>query len=343
MKVPLARGPLSQRVADVLHGQPRTNDIPAPDDDDIADDDVQIALWTLFELHYRGFDDASSDLEWDPYLLRLRGHLERRLEDQVRDAVAPMIRGVDLGSGDDPEHLGVRLLAFIERDDGPSVAEWLQRHARREDVLAFLRQRSVYHLKESDPHSFVLPRLEGAAKVALGELQYDEYGAGRPDRLHSTLFGDALEGAGLDRRYGAYVDEATAETLATNNVVSMFCLQRRLRGAAMGHLAAFEATSSLPCRKIARGIERVGLPEVVAVYFDEHVEADAVHEQVAARDICGSLVAADPRQRDEVLIGAAACLHLDALAGQRFLRDRGTRGRPRDTGKEASWPVLQVR
>ena len=87
----------------------------------------------------------------------------------------------------------------------------------------------------------------------------------------------------------------------------------------MGHLAAFEATSSVPSRKIAAGIERVGLPDSVAAYFHEHVEADAVHEHVAIRDICGHLVADDPSLSDDVLFGAASCLHLAALSGAELL------------------------
>ena len=96
-------------------------------------------------------------------------------------------------------------------------------------------------------------------------------------------------------------------------------LSRRLRGAALGHLAAFETTSSVPCRRIAGGIERLGLPEVTAAYFHEHVEADAVHEQVAIRDICGGLVDEHPELRRDVLFGVAACLHLDVLAAEGLL------------------------
>ena len=158
-----------------------------------------------------------------------------------------------------------------------------------------MTQRSLYHLKESDPTAFVLPRLDGPAKAALAELLYDEYGGGRPDRLHATLFARALEGCGLDPAYGAYVDLTPGYTLAVNNAMSLFGLHRRLRGAALGHLAAFEATSSLPCRRIASGIRRLGLPDAVWDYFDEHVEADAVHEQVALRNICGTLVAGRAR------------------------------------------------
>jgi hypothetical protein len=75
----------------------------------------------------------------------------------------------------------------------------------------------------------------------------------------------------------------------------------------------------VPSRKVAAGIERVGLPDTVAAYFHEHVEADAVHEQVAARDLCGSLVVSDPALRDDVLLGAACGLHLDALSGRELL------------------------
>jgi hypothetical protein len=183
----------------------------------------------------------------------------------------------------------------------------------------------------------VLPRIDGPAKVALAELQYDEYGAGRPDRLHSTLFGDALEGCGLDRRYGAYVDQIPGHTLAVNNVMSLFGLHRRLRGACMGHLAAFESTSSVPCRRIAGGVERVGLPDVVAEYFYEHVEADAAHEQIAVRDICARLVADDPTLREDVLFGAAACLYLDALAATALLAGwTRASGRTADVARIAS-------
>ena len=87
----------------------------------------------------------------------------------------------------------------------------------------------------------------------------------------------------------------------------------------MGHLGAYEATSSIPCRKYAGGVRRLGLPEVVAAYFDEHIEADAVHEQLAFRDICGALVASGQAEERDVVLGAAACLLLDAVVGDLML------------------------
>ena len=80
----------------------------------------------------------------------------------------------------------------------------------------------------------------------------------------------------------------------------------------MGHLAAFEMTSSLPSRKMAQGLDRLGLAGPMAAYYDEHVEADAVHEQLAARDICGTLAEDEPDQVPEILFGAFTCLDLEA-------------------------------
>src|ERR1044072_2732129 len=110
-----------------------------------------------------------------------------------------------------------------------------------------------------------------------------------------------MEASGLRPERGAYIDEAPVEALEQNNAVSMFGLQRRLRGAALGHLAAFEATSSLPSRRMVQGLERLGFPPEMVGYYAEHVEAAAVHEQVALRDVCLRLV--EEEDRKSVVLG----------------------------------------
>ncbi|HEX6515737.1 MAG TPA: iron-containing redox enzyme family protein [Nocardioidaceae bacterium] len=323
MKLPSARGPLSAAVVEVLSGGGHmardravrlVGALPA-DTDLLADDDLHLSLWLLFEQHYQGFEGVAEELEWDPDLLALRRELERIFEAELRRVTAGRVSEAVEADGDVAE----RLFALTEAFDGPSVAAYLQREATLEQYREFLVHRSVYHLKESDPSSFVIPRLTGKPKAALVELQYDEYGGGRPDRIHSTLFGDALEAAGLDRGYSAYVDRVPGYTLAVNNAMSLLGLNRRLRAAAMGHLGAFEATSSLPCRKLAGGARRLELPEPVAAYFDEHVEADAVHEQLAFRDICAELARQDPQLLVDVFFGAAVCLALDTMVAERMV------------------------
>jgi pyrroloquinoline quinone (PQQ) biosynthesis protein C len=324
MKLPHARGPVSAFVVALLRGDTDADaaglpDLLPGDADPLTDEDLHLALWMLYELHYRGFDDAL-DLEWDPATIAVRARLETVFEAELRRRTRAYVDDASSVSDDVTE----QVLHLVDSVEGPSVARFLQRKATAEQVLDFLAIRSLYHLKESDPHSFVLPRIDGPAKTALAELQYDEYGAGRPEQLHARLYGDALEAAGLDRGYGAYVERTPGHVLAVNNLMSLLGLHRRLRGAALGHLAAFEITSSVPCRRMAAGIERVGLPATTAAYFHEHVEADAVHEQVALHDICGAFVTEHPELREDVLLGVAACLYLDVVSGAALLETWAT-------------------
>lgn len=311
MRIPRPVGPLSSWVHHVLTQQDRPEAPEVRSDDPVLDLDLQVALWTLYELHYGGFDDADPDADWDPDLVAFRRRLESEFEGAVRARTAALLP-------DEPSASRVveQLTEVVDAASGPDLTGHLQRRADLDQFLDFMRLRSIYHLKESDPQSFVLPRVRGSAKVALAELQYDEFGAGRPEMLHQRLFAEALEACGLDATYGTYVDELDAATFAVNNVMSLFALNRRLRGASLGHLAAFEATSSIPCRRIAQGTRRLGLPEAAAAYWDEHVEADAAHEQVAMRDICGRVVADEPDLVADVLMGAAACVVLDVVAAE---------------------------
>jgi hypothetical protein len=172
--------------------------------------------------------------------------------------------------------------------------------------------RSAYQLKEADPHSWAIPRLAGAAKAALLEIQFDEYGSGRASRIHAELFAQTMGALGLDATYGAYIGSLPGITLATVNLMSLFGLHRRRRGAIVGHLAAFEMTSSIPNRRYANAFRRLGYGADVTGFYDEHVEADAVHENIAAWDLAGGLVRAEPDLADEVMFGARALLALEA-------------------------------
>lgn len=301
--MPKPRGALSEWTVGLLACL-TDDDTPGPAPTADSWEDEAITLWTLHELSYGGFEDASDHAEWDPRVLVVRHQLETALEARLRARWS--------GADPDPADVPAALEALVAADDGPSLANHVRRRADLDQVLEMLRQRSVYQLKEADPTTWVVPTLPVRAKAALVELQYDEYGGGNPNRLHAHLFARGLEAVGLRSEYGAYVDDALPETLELNNALSMFGLNRRLRGAAMGHLAAFEMTSSLPARKIAQGLERLGLDGPMAAYYDEHVEADAIHEVVAAHDICGTLAEDEPDQAAEILFGAFTCLDLEA-------------------------------
>ncbi|WP_434995321.1 iron-containing redox enzyme family protein [Arthrobacter sp. Ld5] len=320
MKQPSPRGELSALVLSVLAGTVESGqaalarlDVLAADavsrtPDILQDDDLQLSLFCLYELHYSGIDGAGGDWEWDPDLLRVRHRLEVAFEGRVRDVTV-------VGALPEPtsEAVCAELFRMTGEDGGPSMSRFAARTATQDQLREFLVHKSISQLREADPHTFAIPRLSGRSKAALVEIQADEYGNGLLSRMHSELFARSMRGVGLDDTYGAHLDAVPAITLASNNLMSLFGLRRRLRGASVGHLAAYEMTSSQPNRLYARGFKRHGYGADVTEYFDEHVEADAVHEQVAGRDMAGGLVESDPRLLEDVLFGAAAGLAIDTL------------------------------
>ena len=319
MPCPTPRGPASAAVLAAMQGDaadpgPAVASALAGGTDVLRDDDLQLALFCLYELHYGGIAGVDDRLEWSAELLAARAAIETRFEAALRAAVPIPPRPEPTAAA-----VADALFALTSADSGPGLARYVARKATLEQLREFLVQRSIYTLKEADPHSWGIPRLTGRAKAALVEIQSDEYGAGRPGRIHSAIFAATMRTLGLDDAYGAYVDLVPAVTLTSVNTMSLFGLHRRLRGAIAGHLAAFEMTSSIPNRQYGNGFRRLGFGEDTTWYFDEHVEADAVHEQIAARDLAGGLVEGEPALLDDVLFGAAACLTVDGWAGEQQL------------------------
>lgn len=318
MRLPVARGPLTDELISALRrpagsvrlfGAGLALDPPAAV---LADDDLQLGLWTCYELHYGGFIDAQPGWEWEPELMSWT----RALEDLFNSALRGCVRLEPASAG---KSIADRLRALIDADSGPELARQLQSSATAEEFREFVTHRSIYHLKEADPHSWAIPRLRGKAKAALVEILSDEYGAGSVSRMHSELFRATMRSLGLDDSYGHYLDQVPGVTLAINNLMSYFGLHRENRGALAGHLAAFEMTSSTPNRRYSKGLRRLGGDATATRFYDEHVTADALHEQLAAHDLCGSLAADEPELADDVLFGAACALHLDNVFAEHLL------------------------
>jgi hypothetical protein len=319
MQLPKPRGPLSAALfADLVAGRSLSmrarsaaDTLAATVADPLADEDLQLSLAVCYELHYRGFDEVGDDWEWDPELLRLRALLEDRHTAGLHARITP----ADVTDAPVDQQLS----AVIAADDGPSLSAYLAKRGTVEQWREYLTLRSVYHLKEGDPHSWAIPRIGGRAKAAMVEIQADEYGGGALERMHSQLFAGLMRDLDLDDGYGALWNDAPTVAFTSVNTMSLFGLHRRWRGACLGHLAAVEMTSSEPSRRYSLGLRRLGFGESTTVFYDEHVEADAVHEQIAAVDMCGSLVAEDPSLTADVLFGAQCSLALDGLTAVHLL------------------------
>jgi hypothetical protein len=312
MRIPEACGPLSATLREQLPSPRRELSAPAIDTglDPLTDRDTQLALFICHELHFGGFSEVSDTWEWQPSLIAFRNALEQAMIERLLDELgAPRALAAD--------QVPATIFELVRADDGPPLARFIETQASLEQFREFVIQRSAYQLKEADPHTFAIPRIAGPAKAAMVEVQADEYGGGDPERMHSRLFANTMEALGLDPAYGAYVDRLPATTLATVNLISLFSLRRRWRGALVGHLAGFEITSAEPNRRYANGLRRLGFEGRATEFYDEHVEADSVHENIAAYDLAGGLAKQEPELAGDIIFGLRALLHCESLfAGQ---------------------------
>jgi hypothetical protein len=297
--LPKAVGPLSQAVLDHLTGERPLSGVAdiTLSDSDPAGMDLHYALHLCYELFYRGFDGVSDDFEWDPTLLELRGRLEDIFLTDIRRGVGDLT-GVTATAEMD------RL--SLEPVEGSGPSHFLLTRGSWDQMREYFAHRSIYHLKEADPHAWVIPRLVGQAKASFVAVEFDEYGGGRGSQVHQRLFADLMSDAGLDAGYLAYLEAVPAETLAVVNLMSMFGLHRALRGATVGHFAATEITSPPGAQRIADALDRMSAPEACTRFYLEHVEADAVHEQVVRNDVVADLLRREPHLESDVVLGIRA-------------------------------------
>lgn len=318
MKLPAARGNLSETLFDYLTGERCRPGRATVGADALNDDDLQLALFIAHELHYGGVEGVDEELEWCPSLLAFTTRLEQAMLERLFEEVGEPLAA-------DPSAVPEAVFELVSGEEDSKLPKYLATSASLDQFREFLINRSAYQLKEADPHTFAIPRIQGEAKAAMVEIQADEYGGGSADRMHSHLFARTMRCLGLEPAYGAYVAELPGTTLATVNLISLFGLRQRWRGALVGHLAGFEVSSPGPNRRYANGLRRLGFGPPATEFFDEHVEADSVHENIAAYDLAGGLARQEPHLAGDILFGVRSLLHCERLFSARLL-ERWRRG-----------------
>ncbi|CAM5537107.1 hypothetical protein SRIMM317S_00239 [Streptomyces rimosus subsp. rimosus] len=130
---------------------------------------------------------------------------------------------------------------------------------------------------------------------------------------------DLLADLGLDPDYGHYLGVCPRQMLAVNNLMSLFGLHRAHRGALVGHFAWVEVTSSPGSRRLAQALERLDAGPAAVHFYAEHVEADAVHEQLVRHQVVRGLLREEPALAPDVAFGIAATDLLEERLGGHLL------------------------
>ena len=313
--LPPARGPLTHALFDLLDRNPNRARVLLPslaeaDDDPLFGDDSALALYCMYELHYRGFEGVDVEWEWSANLLSWRSLLEQAFLQRLHDEVGPL---------PSEPRIPDALHDLMAASEGPSLSAHLLGSGNSEHFREMAIHRSIYQLKEADPHTWAIPRLTGRPKAAAVEIQSDEYGAGVARDMHQNLFGITMAELGLDPAYHAYLPMIPGWTLASVNAVSLFGLHRRWLGAVVGHLAMFEMTSVEPMGANAAALRKMGFGSDARHFFAVHVVADAHHQQLAADELAKGLVEQRPELAHDVLMGAATVMTLETEAARRMI------------------------
>src|SRR4051794_37783929 len=123
--LPASRGPLTAVLLHELREPAhRLPPIVLPDTTEpLADEDLQLALYVLYELHYRGFDGVDERWEWEPSALAVRSVLEDIFEGGLLTAIGPPDDDLVLA----PEDMDMALRGVADAEDAPSLSAYLER------------------------------------------------------------------------------------------------------------------------------------------------------------------------------------------------------------------------
>ena len=279
-------GPLSSWLIIFLSGG-RPGPVPSVGSsgagDPLRSADLQLALWCCHEMSCRGFDGISVD-EHSPELVAFRSVVSGALESALR-AEVPAFTGGRRES-----------LAVLEAAgrDASALAMWVAAHGDERIAADLVTLLAPAEQRPPDPALLGVPRLQGGAKSALLTVAFDGSGDGSAQMVRAAAF------ASLGARRDA-IERVPAEALAVANLPWLFGLERRLRHALCGYVAARSAAGAMASPRLAGWAARAGgLP---VEWFSLRAAADLAHDEVVRSRL---LPALDDEAVAEVVFGARA-------------------------------------
>lgn len=274
------------------------------DEDDEALDDAHRTLYAFGAQAAWSPVDAIRENEHDLTLLAVRQELERGFEAQLARC-APLPEDPPAAAGEAALRDWLTDLA-LERPlfDTPAMGAYYREHATLDQLREVVAQRSLFFLKEPDPWTMVIPSLRGEAKAGLIDLILDEYGWGRHDQMHSTVYATLMRKLGLSDAYDHYLDQTSWQLLAGLNYQAMVARHRRLCRRMYGYIFLVEADSPGSMRNYLAAYARAGIedPEVLT-FYELHIDADEGHADVALNEVVLPVLRDEPAAVSEVARG----------------------------------------
>jgi hypothetical protein len=231
--------------------------------------DALLTVLAIHDLHVAPIDRLGRRARWQhhPAVARLKSDVEDRLLVQL----AALDTQLDL---DLPADAVAAMRALAATDLVPPVYDWVADEASYQDLVRFLALEGGPDGGFDDLVAACQIGLTGEPKLELAQNYWDEMGRGSPGDVHTELHHQlvaALDLTALPR------EEQPTEALERAALGSLLATNRHLQPEMVGALGLIELQAGPRCRKVVRGLERVGAPEGAFAFYREHAVADPRH------------------------------------------------------------------
>jgi pyrroloquinoline quinone (PQQ) biosynthesis protein C len=218
--------------------------------------------------------------------------------------------------------------------DGPGQHDplfpWLAENASLEQMQWFLTQEIAGEAGFEDLTALTQVRFPPRPKLEMARNYWDEMGRGRPSGMHGPMLEQ------LGRALGLEPDAATSvwESLALANTMAGLAANRRYAYHSVGALGVIEMTAPSRAAAVAKGLNRLGVPQGDRHYFDLHSILDVKHSLSWNAECIVPLVEDMPECATALAEGALMRLEAGRRCFERYRAHFGVAAhtRPGETG-----------
>ena len=269
--------------------------------------DGVLTLLTVHDLHVAPIRELGERVRWQHH--PAVAALKTRLEDDVL---------ARLGRDAEPvEDAVAEVRAIAAEDLVPPVYEWAAEDASWRDLLDFLALEGGPDGGFDDLVAACQIGIDGEPKLELARNYWDEMGRGDLAEVHTELH------RGLVRSTGMEAVPRTEQPLAALDravLGSLLATNRWLQPEMVGALGLIELQAGPRCRRVVKGLERLGASEDALAFYAEHQQADPRHGKDWLDHVIGPL-SSDPEWAARMVRGA----RWRAAVNRAFLEDAEAR------------------
>ena len=257
---------------------------------DFAADDSQTFHQKLARFNVIRMAPATPPTDWQADMDSEYAH--RQAEGQFLEALRSEVASLLPDPAFETERFITWFEALVETGPGQQhpLFDWLAEQASRQQLRLFLTQEAAGEAGFEDLLAYTQVKLPVQAKLECARNFWDEMGHGRPAAMHGPMLARMVS----DLNLHPAIDATVWESLALSNAMVGLATTRRYAYQAIGALGVIELTAPERARKVARGMQRLGLDGRTRAYFELHAVLDVAHARSWIAEVIRPLIEATP-------------------------------------------------